>query len=52
MIDMLKFYKDLGFLPVGFYEVNRPDSYDGLAPEFDVIFKRSLSTVGEVATGY
>ena len=42
MIDMLKFYEDLGFIPIGFYEVNRPDSYDGLVPEFDVIFKRNI----------
>jgi FkbM family methyltransferase len=49
MIDMLTFYRDLSFVPVGFYEVNRPDGYDGIAPEFDVIFKRNSLTAGEAA---
>jgi FkbM family methyltransferase len=50
MIDMLEFYRDLGFIPVGFYEVNRPDQYEGIAPEFDVILKRKHFSVGEAMT--
>ena len=40
MSDTLKLLRDLGYSPIGFYEVNRPEAYDGLVPEFDVIFKR------------
>jgi FkbM family methyltransferase len=40
MPDALKLYKELGYVPIGFYPVNRPEAYDGVAPEMDVVLKR------------
>jgi len=40
MVEALQLYRKLGFIPIGFYPLGTRDAY-GLAPEFDVIFKRS-----------
>jgi FkbM family methyltransferase len=43
MPDMLKFLGSLGYVPTAFDAVNRPDAYEGAAPEFDVTFMKSPS---------
>lgn len=43
MPDMIKFLGSLGYVPTAFDAVNRPDAYDGAAPEFNVTFIRSRS---------
>jgi FkbM family methyltransferase len=40
MHEALAFYRKLGFVPMGFYAVNTPTAYDGVSPEFDVVFKK------------
>lgn len=39
MPDALKLYRELGYVPVGFFPVNTPQEY-GVSPEFDVLFRR------------
>lgn len=39
MAEALRLYRKLGFIPVGFYPLGTREAY-GLAPEFDVVFKR------------
>jgi len=40
MPECLKLYSSLGYIPIGFYPVNRPVSYNGASPEFDVLFQQ------------
>jgi FkbM family methyltransferase len=40
MVDTLNYLSGLGYIPIGFHAVNQPDSYNGAAPEFDVVFQR------------
>ncbi len=40
MAEALQLYRKFGFVPVGFYPLGTRDAY-GLAPEFDVVFKRA-----------
>jgi FkbM family methyltransferase len=43
MHDTLKALASLSFIPIGFHPVNHPEQYDGMTPEFDVVFRKTLA---------
>jgi FkbM family methyltransferase len=51
MPDTLKFLHSLGFVAIGFHPVNQPDDYDGMTPEFDVVFKAIRNNTGRTVRG-
>ena len=40
MHEIIRTLSDLGFTPMGFHPINHPEDYDGMSPEFDVVFRR------------
>lgn len=41
MSDMLKLVSELGYSPIGFHPINQPPEYNGMTPEFDVVFQKN-----------
>ena len=43
MHDTLKTLASLNYIPIGFHPVNHPEEYDGMTPEFDVVFRQRIT---------